>query len=139
MSSRFAVAIHILAVLEVYKHEHTTSKFLAASIGTNPVVVRRISKMLANAGLIHVHAGVGGAELARPLAEIRLLDVYQVVEPVEDGLFAIHRHPNPACFVGSTIQATLEGAFDEARQAMEQVLRERTMQDIVSDLSQRHK
>lgn len=139
MNSRFAVAIHLLAVLEVYKHEHTTSDFLAASIGTNPVVVRRISKMLATAGLIHVYAGIGGAELAKPLEDITLLDVYQAVEPSDERkLFAIHERPSPACLVGHTIQASLEEVFEQAQQAMQRALRERTMRDIVLDIVQRH-
>lgn len=138
MNSRFAVAIHLLAVLEVYKEEHKTSKFLAGSIGTNPVVVRRISKMLVDAGFMRVHAGVGGAELAKPLEEIRLLDVYKAVEPVESGIFAIHEHPSPACYVGCVIQPTLQENFNDIYQAMGQVLADRTMQDILTDIKQRH-
>ena len=47
INSRFAVAIHILALLDASKEMHTTSEFLAQSIGTNPVVVRRIAKLFA--------------------------------------------------------------------------------------------
>jgi len=137
-SNRFAVAIHILSLLEFCKDEHTTSDFLAASIGTNPVVVRRIAKQLERAGLIQIHAGVGGSELAKPVDEIRLLDVYRAVEANDsEGAFAIHERPHPACPVGSTIQATLEGVFDEARQAMEQVLYRQTLRDVVEELAQR--
>src|SRR5262245_15372659 len=139
MNSRFAVAIHILAVLEVYKHKHTTSDFLAGSVGTNPVVVRRITKMLADAGLIYVHAGVGGAELARSLEDIPLLDVYRAVEAVDEGLlFAIHPRPDPSCLVGGVIQVCLEDVFSEAREAMERVLAGRTMRDVAHDIARRH-
>jgi DNA-binding IscR family transcriptional regulator len=138
ISSRFAVAIHILALVDMFPDEHTTSEFLAGSIGTNPVVVRRISKALADAGLLHVRPGVGGAELARPLEKIRLLDVYKAVGAVDaDRLFAIHDRPNPACQVGATIQESLEGVFRDAQRAMEHVLERRTMRDVVSDLSKR--
>lgn len=137
-NSRFAVAIHILALLEASKEMHTTSEFLAQSIGTNPVVVRRIAKLLEHAGLIEIYAGIGGSELRKPLAQIRLLDVYRAVEGTEaNGLFAIHEHPHPACPVGAHIQATLEETFAEAQRAMEQVLQERTMADIVHGLTQR--
>ncbi len=139
ISSRFAVAIHILALLEVSKDAHTTSDFLAQSIGTNAVVVRRITKMLEKAGLIEIHAGVGGSILTKALDEIHLLDVYRAVEVVDaDGLFAIHPHPHPACPVGAHIQATLADVFVEARQALEQVLRQRTLRDIVQELTQRN-
>lgn len=139
ISSRFAVAIHILALLEVSKDMHTTSDFLAQSIGTNPVVVRRIAKMLEKAGLIQIHAGVGGSALAKPLDDIRLLDVYHAVDVVEtEGIFAIHAHPHPACPVGAHIQTTLEGVFVEARRALEQVLQQQTLRDVVQDLTQRN-
>ena len=139
ISSRFAVAIHILALLEVGKDMHTTSDFLAQSIGTNAVVVRRIAKMLEKAGLIQIHAGVGGAELAKALDDIHLLDVYRAVDVVDaEGLFAIHTHPHPACPVSAHIQATLESTFAEARRALEQVLQQQTLRDIIEDLTQRN-
>lgn len=138
INSRFAVAIHILALLDASKEMHTTSEFLAQSIGTNPVVVRRIAKLLDHAGLIEIHAGVGGSELRKPLAQIRLLDVYRAVEGTEaNGLFAIHDHPHPACPVGAHIQATLEESFAKAQQALEAVLAQQTMADITEGLAQR--
>ena len=139
INSRFAVAIHILALLDASKEMHTTSEFLAQSIGTNPVVVRRIAKLLEHAGLIEIHAGVGGSELRKPLAQIRLLDVYRAVEGTTESnsLFAIHDHPHPACPVGAHIQATLEESFAKAQQALEAVLAQQTMADITEELAQR--
>ena len=139
INSRFAVAIHILALLDASKEMHTTSEFLAQSIGTNPVVVRRIAKLLEHAGLIEIHAGVGGSELRKPLAQICLLEVYRAVEgTAANGLFAIHEHPHPACPVGANIQATLEDVFGAAQRALEQVLAQQTMADITQGLAQRH-
>lgn len=138
INSRFAVAIHILALLDASHEMHTTSEFLAQSIGTNPVVVRRIAKLLEHAGLITIHAGVGGSELRKPLDQIHLLEVYRAVEGADNhGLFAIHEHPHPACPVGAHIQATLEETFAEAQRALEQVLQQRTMADIVHGLTTR--
>jgi DNA-binding IscR family transcriptional regulator len=137
-STRFAVGIHVLALLELYKDERCTSDFIAASVGTNPVVIRRMTKLLADAGFIRVHAGVGGAELARPPERIRLLDVYRAVEPPrEGGLFGMHEHPHPRCRVGSTIRASLEGVFASAQRAVEAELHGRTLRDVVIDLERR--
>ena len=139
INSRFAVAIHILALLEFEKEAHTTSEFLAQSIGTNPVVVRRIAKLLENAGLIEIHAGVGGSTLTKTLDQIPLLAVYRAVEKGEtESLFAIHEHPHPACPVGAHIQATLEDVFNEAQRALESVLQQHTLADIVQDLGRRY-
>jgi DNA-binding IscR family transcriptional regulator len=101
----------------------------------NPVVVRNVTGMLRRAGLVTTRQGVAGAHLARPLAEITLLDVYRAVDAVDDGeLFAVHPNPNPACPVGAGIQATLERAFGEAQRAMEDRLAGMTLAEIVRDL-----
>ena len=43
ISSRFTIALHIFACVEVFKDEcRITSDFLAGSINTNPVIVRKI-------------------------------------------------------------------------------------------------
>lgn len=138
ISSRFSVAIHILSLVASFPEERMTSELMAKSIGTNPVVVRRITRALADAGLLRVHAGVGGAELTRPLNEITLLDVYRAVGAVEaDRLFAIHDTPQPRCPVGANIQASLESVFRDAQHAMEAALEARTMKEVVSDLNRR--
>src|SRR4051794_27958953 len=65
VATRFAVAIHILLLLACARpQDKATSEFLARSVNTNPVVVRRITAQLARAGLIRVRRGPGGAELA---------------------------------------------------------------------------
>ena len=43
ISSRFTVALHIFTCIDVFKNEQkVTSDFLAGSIGTNPVIIRRL-------------------------------------------------------------------------------------------------
>jgi DNA-binding IscR family transcriptional regulator len=96
ISSRFAVAVHILTLLETGRGEPLTSEYVAGSVNTNPAVVRRILSMLARAGLTHARLGAGGGSvLARPAAEISLRDVYRAVE-CEERLFSLHHErPNP--------------------------------------------
>ena len=57
INSRFAVAIHILALVAAGPREQVTSEFIAGSVNTNPVVIRRISGMLRKAGLIESKVG----------------------------------------------------------------------------------
>ena len=57
INSRFAVAIHILALVAAGPREQVTSEFIAGSVNTNPVVIRRISGMLRKAGLINLTSG----------------------------------------------------------------------------------
>lgn len=136
ISSRFAVGIHILALIEINKNGVSTSEFLAGSVNTNPVVIRKIMGMLKNAGLVHVRPGVAGAELAKELAEITLFDVYKAVNVVQENeLFTVHGNPNPDCLVGRNIQNTIEPLFAAAQLAMETVLSSLTLEDIVKDIT----
>ncbi|MCJ8014692.1 Rrf2 family transcriptional regulator [Paenibacillus sp. KQZ6P-2] len=136
ISSRFSVAIHILCLLAINEEKATnTSEYLAGSVNTNPVVIRKVMSMLKGAGLVHVRAGVAGAELAKTLAEITLLDVYKAVNVVaENDLFSSHEHPNPECIVGRNIQQSLTKQFSAAQKAMEHSLEIVTLADVVQDI-----
>ncbi|MEK4404464.1 Rrf2 family transcriptional regulator [Sporosarcina sp. FSL K6-6792] len=138
ISSRFTVAVHILSLVAIESNELCTSEWIAESVNTNPVVIRRIIGKLRNAGLIQVRQGLGGATLQKPLKEITLLDVYRAVEVVEEGeLFQFHEKPNPNCPVGANIEAVLELILLRAQEAMESVLHEITMEELVSVLTQK--
>lgn len=84
ISSRLTVAVHVLLCIEVFKDQRkVTSDFLASSVNVNPVVIRRILQQLKRAGIVRVTRGSGGADTARPLKEITLLDLYHAVECVD--------------------------------------------------------
>ncbi|WP_199614375.1 Rrf2 family transcriptional regulator [Paenibacillus alkalitolerans] len=140
ISSRFAVAIHILSLLEVNKTGVNTSDFIAGSVNTNPVVIRRIMGMLNKAGLVQVRPGVAGAKLSRDVSDITLLDIYKAVSAVEqDELFTIHGAPNPDCLVGRNIHAAIVPLFSAAQQAMEDVLGKVTMQQVVYEIANKER
>ncbi len=78
ISSRFTIALHIFTCAEVFKDQcKVTSDFLASSINTNPVIIRKILGQLSKAGLIKVLRGTGGIEITRSLKEITFYDVYK--------------------------------------------------------------
>ncbi|MEC3531856.1 Rrf2 family transcriptional regulator, partial [Bacillus thuringiensis] len=105
ISSRFTVGVHMLTLLAIDRNSRCTSEWIAGSVNTNPVVIRRITGMLKRAGLVVVQAGNGGTTLARDLEEITFLDVYKAVEVVVEGqLFSFHDNPNIECAVGANIQ-----------------------------------
>lgn len=136
ISSRFSVGIHILSLLDLNQEEVNSSEYLAGSVNTNPALIRKIMGMLKKAGLVEVHPGVAGAKLAKRLSEISLLDVYRAVEVVEeDRLFSIHEHPNPKCIVGRNIQSAIFPILSEAQGAMEKVLANVSMEDVVHGIA----
>lgn len=134
ISSRMAVAVHVLAYLAWRRDEPVTSERMAGSVNTNAVVVRRIMGSLRNAGLVSVQPGVGGgAQLAREPQDISLLDVYRAVEEKEE-LFAMHSDPCRHCDIGSNIRQVLQGVFCHAHQAMQGVLADVTIADVFEQI-----
>lgn len=136
ISSRFTIALHMLACMDVFKSEYkVTSDFLASSINVNPVIIRKILSQLKEAGLIEVKRGTGGAFITKPLCEITFFDVYQSVNCIEENtLFHFHEHPNPDCPVGKNIHRILDGRLIQIQAAMEQELKTITLADMNEDL-----
>lgn len=135
ISSRFSVAVHILSILSMEKEKLCTSEWIAGSVNTNPVIIRRVTGMLKKAGMVNVNPGSGGAYLLKPIENITLLDIYKAVDVVEDKqLFQMHQNPNPKCPIGSNIQFVLEIILIKAQGAMEDVLKNVTMKDIIEGL-----
>ncbi|MFD2264738.1 Rrf2 family transcriptional regulator [Lacibacterium aquatile] len=145
-SSRFAVAVHALAVIAKEKAyaekqgDHTSkcdapscSDWIARSVGTNPVVIRRLLGTLREAGLVSSIAGPkGGFVLGRPAPQIRLGEVYRLVEP--DGAFALHDGTNQDCMVGKTMCGTLEVITDQANAALAADLDRWTLADVLTQV-----
>jgi len=131
---RFTVAIHILCLLAALPHQLLTSTFIAGSVNTNPVVIRRILATLRKAGLVRSQPGPrGGWELAVKPSDITLGQLYQIVRP--GTVFAMHnRQPNVLCPVGRSIQQGLEGHYRRAQAAMEAELAQSTIADVLEDV-----
>ena len=132
ISSRFTIALHIFAAMDVFGKDYKiTSDFLAGSIQVNSVIIRNILSQLRNAGLINVSRGTGGAELAKAPEEITFYDIYAAVESVEDGkLFRFHKNPNPDCPVGRNIHLLLDDMLDDIQDAMEKEMKRYTVADL---------
>lgn len=136
ISSRFTIAIHIFSCIDTFgKNIKITSDFLAKSINTNPVIIRKLLSQLKEAELIEVKRGPGGAEITRPLEEITFLDIYRAVECIEENtLFHFHERPNPDCPVGKNIHLVLDDKLQRVQAAMEQELASITLADVKNDL-----
>lgn len=134
ISSRFTIAIHVLICIETFKNDRkVTSDFLASSVNVNPVVIRKLLQQLKTAAIVNVVRGSGGAEIAKPLNEITLLDIYNAVECVEDGnLFHFHENPNNLCPVGKNIHNILDAKLDTIQKAMENEMKSITVADIMN-------
>ena len=132
ISSRFTMAIHMFACIDTFTDRKMTSDFMAASIGTNPVIVRKLLQQLKAARLIEVSRGTGGVTVTKPLDEITFLDVYKAVECTPDEqLFHFHENPNPKCPVGKNIHHVLDDRLNQVQKAMATM----TLADVKNDVA----
>ena len=137
ISSRFTMAIHMFACIDTFKEQKMTSDFMAASIGTNPVIIRKLLQQLKAAGLIEVARGTGGVRITRPLENITFLDVYRAVECTPDNeLFHFHENPNEKCPVGRIIHHVLDDKLNKVQKTMENELAAITLGDVKKDLQE---
>ncbi|WP_374575188.1 Rrf2 family transcriptional regulator [Phenylobacterium sp.] len=134
-SQRFPVAAHALAYLahrEAMSSDKAVSSVeLAASIPTNPVVIRRVTGLLAQAGLVGTRAGArGGAWLLKPAGAIRLDEVLRAV----GGCTHLGVAPPGAkgCPVGERIPKAVDEAIAQADRAAAQRLSDITVADLLN-------
>ena len=125
------MAVHVLTVLAYKEGDRVTSAFLAGSVNTNPVVIRRLLLALQRARLVETRKGAGfGSRLSRSPGRINLAEAYRAVENDEPFTLPPGK-PNAACPVGQCIQATLETVFVAVQKALEQELARTTLADIL--------
>lgn len=135
-SQRFPVAAHALAYLAhagaFAPSGAVSSSALAASMPTNPVVVRRVTAMLAKAGLIGTRAGAAGGAwlLSRPEA----ITLDQVLRAVNG--CAHFGCPPPGvqgCPVGERIPRQVMAAIEAADAAAAARLSHITVADLLKE------
>jgi Rrf2 family protein len=132
-NSRFAVAVHALTLLAWHEDARHSSREIAGSVATNPVVIRRLLAQLQRAGLVRsAHGAKGGFTLGRPAARITLYDVYSAVE--EGGFFALPEKGNDQCPVSCRMKGFLGGVFSRVESKVGPELKKTTLADVARRL-----
>jgi Rrf2 family protein len=131
-NSQFSMAVHVLTMLAKAQGQNLKSEFLAASVNTNAVVIRRLLSQLGRANLVTSQTGAfGGTRLANRPENIRLSDVYRAVSCGD--VFALHsRSPNQDCPVGRNIEAVLCNLQKEIDRAVAEKLSEYSLSDVIT-------
>jgi Rrf2 family protein len=129
---RFAFAVHVLAVLAKHADAPCSSPWLARTVNTNPVIIRRLLLELSHAGLIRTERGPhGGARLRLAPERILLGNVLRHMEG--SALFGTHpKRPLSSCSVGGRIESVLDEINERARMAVEQELNQISLADVVA-------
>ena len=135
-NSRLTIGVHVLTWMALAQRRglrQLTSEQVAASVNTNPVIIRRSLGDLRRAALVDVRHGTGaGWSLAREPEDISLLDVYEAVEP--SPLFGMHHtEPNLECPVGRGIRPTLGSIYDAVELSMRRGLGRISIADVLRE------
>ena len=125
------MAVHVLAVLAYKEGDRITSTFLANSVNTNPVIIRRLLLDLQRAKLVETSKGAGsGSRLSRAPGRINLAEIFRAVEECES--FARPRKKaNDDCPVGHCMREALDNIFASAQVAMERDLEKTTLAGVI--------
>ena len=131
VNQQFTFAVHIMTALAFSPEEVIDSQTLAASVNTNPVVVRRLLLALRRARLIETFAGKhGGARLCKRPNRISLVDIYDAVEsrPV---IPISQRKALKQCHVSCNMKSIMSCVAESTEQAVRKHLRGITLAQLV--------
>jgi len=135
--SKLSSVLHVLLHL-AHSDRPMTSEQMAAMLGTNPVLVRRVLAGLRERGYISSERGHGGGwSVTCDLAQVTLRDVYDAVGAPT--VFAMgNRNEHSSCLVEQAVNASLADAFAEAEALLVERLGQVTLADLSRDFSGRY-
>jgi Rrf2 family protein len=137
VNQQFTFAVHIMTALAFSPKEVIGSQTLAASVNTNPVVVRRLLLALRRARLIETFTGKhGGARLGKKPNHISLVDIYDAVEsrrviPVNE------RKALKQCHVSCNMRSIMSSVAESTERVVRQHLRDITLAQLVRRVNAR--
>lgn len=135
VNQQFTFAVHIMTALAFSPEQVIGSQTLAASINTNPVVVRRLLLALRRARLIETFAGKhGGARLRKRPNQVSLVEIYDAVEcrPV---IIVNERKASKRCHVSCNMKSIMSCVAEGTEQAVRKHLRAITLTQLVRQVN----
>lgn len=136
-SYKLSDAIHLLSYLEIYKGGDLSSKAIAASIDTNPSIIRQFMSNLRSANIIDTQKGVAAPKLAKDPKDITVYDIYQAIN-MDHTLLHIDPQTN-SDIVGNNIQDSLTHFYNEIEDFAYLRMKQLTLAEIINDLLERQK
>lgn len=134
-NTRFATAIHILAILAKFPEKWLSSDWIAESININPVIVRKeLGTLHAHRWIVSRKGKVGGTKLQVPPESITLAEIYKAVKNT-DVLGKKNLKTNPSCPIGRNINNNLESLFIQTDSVVIASLENKTLKKFVEQFS----
>jgi DNA-binding IscR family transcriptional regulator len=132
-SHKLSDAVHILAYIDILPDTDLSSSAIAASVDSNPSLIRRLMSLLVQAGLLKTSPGKIDPKLARSADDISLLDIYLAIED-DPQLLHVDDKTNMQCIVGGNIQATLNQAYRQVQEAAQKQMAAISLQSLIDDI-----
>ena len=134
--NRLSRMLHVLIHMSAHRGA-ATSESIAKMLSTNPVVVRRTMAGLREAGYVRSAKGHnGGWELARPLEEITMADIYAALGSPH--LFALGlADDDRTCLVEKAVNARIADTLAAARSTILDRFGAMTLAEIRDDFEDR--
>ncbi|WP_138495648.1 Rrf2 family transcriptional regulator [Paenibacillus pinistramenti] len=125
----FPIAVHALALLST-SEEGYSSAYIASSVNTHSVFLRRVLAKLVKSGLLETKEGSGGGyRLVKPAHEITLAEVYRSLEG--DSFISLSpAEPNENCPVGSGIRPAFQEVISNVDRLVLQQLEDITIDQV---------
>lgn len=134
MDTKFAVAVHALVFISE-SPDSKTSETISKTLNTNASYVRKVLSGLVKAGMITSASKARDCSLLKAPKDIRLSDIYDAVEPGVGKLnMSLTQNPDLDLFICKCEKPAMEKLFGEMENAVDEVLRGRTLQDIIDDI-----
>lgn len=134
-STKLADAMHILAYIHIMQGEKITSQSIATSLMTHPAFVRQIMSKLKKAGIISSIQGAAKPEIVKPLDQISLYDIYQIVEP-NNRLIPLDAQTNMTCEIAPSIHSHLQDYYDQIQNQAEEEMKTITLDQLIQQVKQ---
>jgi DNA-binding IscR family transcriptional regulator len=134
-NSVLAGAVQVLCFIAYAGEEGTTAERAARSLKTNPVVVRRLLKLLEGSGIVAIrHGRHGGVTLKRAPDEISLQDIRAAIER-DNALFALRERGNSRCPVNQAMKGLLTPVFADADLAVANLLKRTKLTELIDRIN----
>lgn len=135
VNQQFAFAVHTLAALAISPDHPITSEYIASSVNTNPVVIRRLLSKLSKSSLIETQLGKnGGVRLKKSPEQITLKDIY---ESIQDRTLISQntKEANKKCALSCKMKDIMKGIVSQSENAMLEYLSTIKLSDITKSIA----
>ncbi|AVK63182.1 transcriptional regulator [Lactobacillus sp. CBA3606] len=133
-NTQLSDATHIMAYVALHQADELKSDRIAASLNTDPTMVRRLMSKLRKAGLLQSTRGIAKPQLACLPAQISLKAIYLAVSTHRE-LLSVDRDTSVTCPVGSVIPKVMTTYYQQIQSSAEGRMEKITLQDVLDDLA----